>query len=1166
MLFGRSAPLRDPAVLRFRVATVKTGCWLTFAISGFMLVYIGQTWGAGYRGALVTLVVALLVTNVMLLTVVPVESLVAGRWRETFFTAWSIASVFALLLAGLLDPLPQSPLMLPLFMPLLFAGLSYPLRTAVAVSCLAVFGYLAVALLQDDPLVYSGFVLASLAWTAVMCLWQAHNRTTAESQRARLAAIVESSREAIISLDADGVIESWNAAAACLYGYSAQEAIGKHAPSLLSYDPRERAPLLATVIAGGEAVQIESHDVHKDGHRLDVSVTDSPIRDAEGRVVGIARIARDISDRERAERELAQMRGLLDRTQELSKIGGWEYELDTGRLTWTDEVYRIYGVQKTPNDASGIARFVGAYDSESKPLMQAAFERLVADGEPYDLELGLDRDGGEKIWVRTIGRPILEDGRAVRVGGNIIDITDRRLGEQRAERLHSMYRVLAATNEAIMRTEDPVRLLQACCQVIVDEGGLRVASAGLFEPRVGAVQLVASSGVAEGYLEAFGLHTHGDSESPAVLRLDLPEHAQLPGAIAFCTGAHAIYDDLAAETPDAPWRIHALNRGYRSAAAFPLTRSGVDIGAIAVYADTAGYFDAEQVRLLDELAEDISFGLTVLDRELGRANAERALRVSEERFRSGFEHSPIGMALTNLDGTFNRVNMALAEMLGYTPDELVGVSFASLIHPGDAADSVDAMRRILEQDKPYQSEKRYIHRDGWVIDVLLAVTVVRGSDDEPPTFFTQVLDVTDRKLAEAEHARLAAIIEASADAIISVSTTGVIETWNPGAEELYGYNAAEAIGQPAPMLLSPNPEARVKLLAQGATDVLRDMELTDCTKDGALVEVSVTSAPIRDSDGHTVGISLILRDVGDRKLLEAERERMEVELRISQKLEAVGQLAAGIAHEINTPVQFIGDSAHFVREASEDLWQLTDQYRKIIDQLDGPHAAERKERARAAEDAADLDYLRERVPSALARMLSGVERVTSIVKAMKTFGRVSDSEKQAPANLNDAIQTTLIVARNEYKYVAEVETILADLPPVVCNIGDLNQVFLNLIVNAAHAIEDGRGDAEQLGTITITTQALDGSALISVSDSGCGIPDQLRTRVFDPFFTTKEVGRGTGQGLSIARAIIERHTGSLTLASEVGKGTTFTIKIPIDGRAEAPAQPAPSSATDLEAA
>ena len=650
------------------------------------------------------------------------------------------------------------------------------------------------------------------------------------------------------------------------------------------------------------------------------------------------------------------------------------------------------------------------------------------------------------------------------------------------------------------------------------------------------------------------------------MRLDQPDQARLPTAIAFCTGAHAIYDDLAAETTDAPWRGHAFKRGYGSAAAFPLTRSGVNIGAITVYSETPGYFDAEQVRLLDELAEDISFGLTALDRELRRADAEQALRVSEERFRGGFEHSPIGMALTNLDGTFNQVNTALAEMLGYEPPELVGVGFASLTHPDDAAENIEAMRTILEQDKPYQTEKRYIHRDGRVIDVLLAVTVVRGGDDVPAAFFIQVLDVTDRKLAEAEHARLAAIVEASADAIISVSTSGVIETWNSGAEQLYGYTAAEAIGQQAPTLLSPTPEVRRGLLGQGVTDVLRDMEVTDCAKDGMPVEVSGTSAPIRDNDGRTVGISLILRDVGDRKRLEAERQQMELELRMSQKLEAVGQLAAGIAHEINTPVQFIGDSAHFVQDATKDLWQLADHYREIINELDGPGAAQRQDRARAAEDAADLDYLRERVPSALARMLAGVERVSSIVKAMKTFGRVSDSEKQAPADLNDAIQTTLIVARNEYKYVAEVQTIFADLPPVTCNVGDLNQVFLNLIVNAAHAIEEGRGDGQQLGTITIRTEALDGSALISVTDSGCGIPEQLRTRVFDPFFTTKDVGRGTGQGLSIARAIIARHAGSLTLASEVGRGTTFTIKIPIEGRSDAPAQPAPAASRDLEAA
>jgi two-component system, NtrC family, sensor kinase len=286
-----------------------------------------------------------------------------------------------------------------------------------------------------------------------------------------------------------------------------------------------------------------------------------------------------------------------------------------------------------------------------------------------------------------------------------------------------------------------------------------------------------------------------------------------------------------------------------------------------------------------------------------------------------------------------------------------------------------------------------------------------------------------------------------------------------------------------------------------------------------------------------------LSDITQRKRLEAERDQMEVELRMAQKLEAVGQLAAGIAHEINTPVQFVGDSVHFLREAFEDLRGLLDAYRDALGES-LPSAV--RERLAAAEAQADAEYLRERVPAAVERTLEGVERVASIVRAMKEFAH--PQTEQAPADINRALLTTLTVARNEYKYVAEVRTVLESLPPVVCNLSDLNQVFLNLVVNAAQAIEDG---PQETGTILIRT-ARDGDAVtIVVRDDGCGIPRDIRERVFDPFFTTKGVGRGSGQGLAIARAIVDRHAGSLELATEVGRGTTFTIRLPIAGVPEA---------------
>ncbi|MEA2151445.1 MAG: two-component system, NtrC family, sensor kinase, partial [Solirubrobacteraceae bacterium] len=247
-----------------------------------------------------------------------------------------------------------------------------------------------------------------------------------------------------------------------------------------------------------------------------------------------------------------------------------------------------------------------------------------------------------------------------------------------------------------------------------------------------------------------------------------------------------------------------------------------------------------------------------------------------------------------------------------------------------------------------------------------------------------------------------------------------------------------------------------------------------------------------------------------RKRGQAERERMEAELRVAHRLEAVGHLAAGVAHEINTPMQFVGDSVRFVSGAYDDLRELGSDYKAICADAAVGHddAPAIRARIQAAEDRADLEYLDERVPAAFERTLEGVARVATIVAAMKTFSRPNQLE-HTHADINDALRSTLVVAQSEYKYVADVETEFGEIPPVMCNVNELNQVFLNLIVNAAHAIGETVGPGDR-GAIRVTTAHEDDTALITISDSGPGIPDEIRERIFDPFFTTKDVGKGTG--------------------------------------------------------
>jgi two-component system, NtrC family, sensor kinase len=307
-------------------------------------------------------------------------------------------------------------------------------------------------------------------------------------------------------------------------------------------------------------------------------------------------------------------------------------------------------------------------------------------------------------------------------------------------------------------------------------------------------------------------------------------------------------------------------------------------------------------------------------------------------------------------------------------------------------------------------------------------------------------------------------------------------------------------------------------------------------------EFRIVTSPIFDKSGHIYAGIALYEDVTEKMLLERDLQQ-------AQKFEAVGQLAAGIAHEINSPVQYIGDNVSFLKDSFVDIARVMNTYEHLWQELTKkgvvPEEIEQK-MAKEVEDS-DVAYLWEEIPKTIDQSLEGVRRVEKIVRAMKDFAHPGSDEKKV-VDINKILESTITVCKNEWKYVAEMAVDFApDLPLVPCFAGEISQVFLNIIVNGAHAIGDlTEGGSKGKGIISIGTRKAENSIQIRISDTGGGIPEEIQDRVFDPFFTTKALGKGTGQGLAIAhRVVVDKHQGSLSFETQKGRGTCFVIELPV---------------------
>lgn len=550
----------------------------------------------------------------------------------------------------------------------------------------------------------------------------------------------------------------------------------------------------------------------------------------------------------------------------------------------------------------------------------------------------------------------------------------------------------------------------------------------------------------------------------------------------------------------------------------------------------------EDVRYLISIVRDIS----------QRKKTEESLI----RINKATDSASNGIALIDSKGTSVIYhNKAFYNLFGYTAEELKQCGgLATLFCEQSAAQEV---YESLINGNYWQGVLKMRSRNNLSLQVRLHGDTIRNDSGNIIGMFGIYTDITEQKLAELalanEKERLSVTLHSIGDGVIATDIEGRLLTINPVAENIIGWKQHEILGRALVDFL----EFSDSKACQAAGQVNNDIELilsssnqTEClvqdailvARDGNVKTVSVNSAPILTSERIAIGHVLVIRDVTDIR-------KSEIKIALSQKLESIGALAAGIAHEINSPLQYISDNTVFFRESVSTLLKLIQSYQKFAgNAIEMNCLADFAFQIKAMESELEIEYLLEEIPVAIEQTMDGIQRVRNLVLAMKEFSHPGTKQKKL-SDLNKGIEATITISRNEWKYVAELNADLDhNLPLINCVMDEINQVFLNIFVNAAQAISEviEKGVIKR-GTINVSSRLKDEYAEIIIADNGGGIPNALISMIYDPFFTTKPVGKGTGQGLAIAHDIIvTKHQGSIDVYSEEGQGTTFIIRLPVN--------------------
>ncbi len=907
-------------------------------------------------------------------------------------------------------------------------------------------------------------------------------RKMVEDNLLRTQFAMDQAVDAVYWIDPQAKILYTNEAASVMLGYTADEFLQMTVHDLNPSFPPEVWPGFWAETREKKVVSLETIHVAKDGRRIPIDIRVSFL--AYGGQEFHCAFVRDISERKRVDEALRKSQERFELAARATNDGIWDWNILTGEQYWSDRHLELFGLESrilTPTYDMWIAL---VHPDDADRVHQATCHHLDTR-EPYDIEMRVRMKDGRYRWFRDRGQAVWDStGRPVRMVGSISDVTERRTAEEA---------IRQAQAELEQRVNERTAELAQANRSLKDE----IAERKRVEDRLQRTQYAVDHAADQ----IFVIGPNGfflDVNESACRRLGYTK-AELLGM-----SVMDIDPDFPIGVWDSFWTEFTKTKRVRLE-----TRHRNKSGEIYPVEVVANYLCHEGQELDYTIVRDIT----------DRKRSEAALLESEERFSKAFTESAIGMAIVATDGWWLQVNQALCEIVGYSQAELEASTFQAITHPNDLDVELPRMRQMLNGElRTYQLEKRYFHKHGSVIWVVMNVSLVRNTDGTPKHFIAQIQDITERREAEAairdSELRYKLLTEATFDGI-AIHDQGIFLEVNAGLERMFGYEAGELIGRSLLDLVAE--ESRERVVANMRAGVSGPYEAIGRRKDGTTFpgEVVVRSCCYRGKEVRLVAG----RDITARKHLEAERARHTEELERqvvartaeiaklesqraqTERLAAMGRLAAGVAHEINNPIAGIKNAFTLVKQA-----------------VDPAHA--------------QYEFV--------GLVDREIDRVTSIVQNMYQLYR-RESVKAESVDLHTMIGDieALFAKRLEQQRIRLLVERDSGFDRLDVPRSDLLQVLLNLLTNAMDCSREG-------GTITMTIREEAEGIRIALADQGTGISPEVLPHIFDPFFTTKDEGeqKGMGLGLSVSQSLVAAMGGRIDVHTQLGQGSTFSVLLP----------------------